>query len=111
MISIEDATQQAKVLAAAADQSPVSTIASMLRTRSGEWAMAAKWATDARDEGETASIVPAGIVEPGCRLWWSGDVVQVLRTMNGGTSFQLAFPGAGAGWENRLGPQSPVVML
>lgn len=111
MIPIADAEQQARVLDDAAKASPIRTIAAMLRVRAAEWRLAAKWATDAADDEHDPMIVPAALVEQGNRVWWGGTVCDVVRVTNGGMGIQIAEPGFGARWENRFGPQSPVVVI
>lgn len=111
MIPVEHAEAQAEVLLAAAKDSPIPTIGAMLRARGQEWRSAVKWYRDATDEGEQPAIVPAALMEQGVRVWWGGSTAEIIRVANGGTGVQLAEAGFGARWENRLGPQSPVVVL
>lgn len=112
MIDRDDALKQGEVLMAAANASPVRPIARALKAQAQEWLGAAKWATEAEDEGNDPIIVTASLILPGCRIQWGGvGAVEVVRVANNGTGLMIAEPGMGARWENRLSPSSPVVLL
>lgn len=115
MIEPGEASVQGDVLLAAAAQSPLPTVAGLLRAMGNEWRDAGSTAHECAQHGYRPWIVPSALLQIGNEVWVRhGGAARVLRVANGGLGVQVLVTSDDgyqqAQWINPLTTGSPIVM-